>query len=66
MHQIQSEEVRLLVVASGRDLTGRPLDDHAAVELGQGAEHLDRHPVVDEGLDGVDVRSREMVLVERA
>jgi hypothetical protein len=38
----------LLVVAACGDLADGALDDHAAVELGQRRELLQRHTVVDE------------------
>jgi hypothetical protein len=41
--QVEGQEVGLLVVATGRYLAGRPLDDDAAVEVGDGADPVGRN-----------------------
>jgi hypothetical protein len=64
VHQVEGEVVRLLIVTAGRDLTRGSLDDHRTVERGQRAEHLHRHPVIDERLDTIDMGRREVVVIE--
>jgi len=64
VHQIEREQIRLLVVAAGRNFAGGTFDHHASVKLRDRRELLWRHPVVDDRLDRVDMRCRKVVLVE--
>ncbi len=61
MHQVQGEVIHLLHVATGGDLSLRPLDEHAAVELRNLIGLVRRHPVGGELLEKVRVRLGEVV-----
>ena len=64
VHQIERQEIGLLVMAPSGHLPGGSLDHHAAVELRQWCEFFHRHMIIDDGLDRVDMRRREIVLIK--
>src|SRR5918995_6971417 len=66
LHEVECKEVRLFVVAPGRDLARGSLHDDAPVELRQRRDLLRWHSIVDERLHGIDVGGWEVVLVEGA
>src|SRR5690606_3744191 len=63
-HEIEGQEIGLLIVAARGDLSRRALDDYAAVEFRELGEFVRGDAVVDGALYGIGVRRRKFMLVE--